>query len=807
MGSGAADIAEVVSEVRERLPDLEPSPELESPEAARFRLFDSITSFLKSAAQRQPLVVVLDDMHWADETSLLLLQFLSRELGNARLMVLGTYRDMELSRQHPLAETLGELTRSASGGFQRMLLRGLTPEDVGSFIELTSGLLPPGGLVEAVHTQTEGNPLFVTEVVRLLVQEGELGQERENWDVRIPEGVREVIGRRLNRLSARCNEAMTVAAVLGREFELSHLRPLIEDTTENQLLDTLEEALGSRIIEELPQTVGSYRFTHALIRHTLMDELSTTRRVRLHARIGEALEALYGDDAEAHAAQLAYHFGEAEPLLGSDQLVRYSRLAGERALGAHAHEEALAHFKRALATREGQEMESDTATLLFGLGRAQAAMYMRDDARVSLTRAFDYFAESGDSAEALAVVESLPPGSGLLGMTDITTRALAMAPPTSPQAGRLLNRQGLELGRSQGDYEAAQEAFRQALAIAQREGDVALEMRTSANAADVDGWYLRFEEALENSLRAVALADRVNDLYAESLAQGIASLALSSTGDPEAAGEYAQVGLATAERLRDRYRLVRALHFNVTLSRLTGDWESACASSDRALALVSEDCDHLLQRAAIECELGRFDVGETYLKRLVDFVHRTFADSHERVSYTASGIPVIARITGQTSLFDVARAASETLLSSPFPIGRQAAWVGLAMIAVEEGDVDAAGELYATHELQRGTLGPLFTSPLLANDRVLGLLAHTMGNLDDSAAHFEDALAFCRKAGYRPELAWTCCDYADMLRDRDGPSGQEKAVKLLDESLAISTELGMRPLMERVLARQQMLKA
>ena len=201
MGAGAADIAEVVSNVKGRLPDLPPPPQLDSPEQARFRLFDSITAFLKSASQKQPLVLVLDDLHWADQPSLLLLQFLVRELANIRLLLMGTYRDVELNLQHPLAETLGELTRERL--FQRVLLRGLSQQDVGRFIEVAAGVNPPSGLAEAVHTQTEGNPLFVTEVVRLLVQEGELTQEsgtRDSWTVRIPEGVREVIGRRLNRV-------------------------------------------------------------------------------------------------------------------------------------------------------------------------------------------------------------------------------------------------------------------------------------------------------------------------------------------------------------------------------------------------------------------------------------------------------------------------------------------------------------------------------------------------------------------------------------------------------------------------------
>ncbi|MEE9234922.1 MAG: AAA family ATPase, partial [Candidatus Acidoferrales bacterium] len=367
MGAGAEDIAEIVSDVRERLPGLRTPPQLE-PEQARFRLFDSITAFLKSVSRRQPLVLVLDDLHWADHPSLLLLEFVARELAGNRLLLIGTYRDVELSRQHPLAETLGELTRD--GLFQRVLLRGLSLEDVGRFIEMTSGKGAPRGLIEVVYSQTEGNPLFVTEVVRLLVQEGglsaEAARETDSWTIRIPEGVREVIGRRLNRLSQHCNEALTVASILGREFTLAQLRPLVEGVTEDRLFEILDEALASRVIEELPQSIGRYQFTHALIQETLTAELSLTRRVRLHARIAQALENLYGDDAESHAAELAYHFSRAEAVTGPDKLVRYSLLAGERGFASHAYEDALTHFERGLVARDitssGTEAASDEET-------------------------------------------------------------------------------------------------------------------------------------------------------------------------------------------------------------------------------------------------------------------------------------------------------------------------------------------------------------------------------------------------------------------------------------------------------------
>ena len=505
MGAGAADIAEIVSDVKERLPGLKPAPQLE-PEQARFRLFDSITTFLKTASQRQPLVLVLDDLHWADQPSLMLLQFVARELGGARLLIIGTYRDMELSRQHPLAETLGELTRERL--FQRVLLRGLTQEDVGRFIELAAGVTPPSALVTSVYTQTEGNPLFVTEVVRLLVQEGELStdnvRETDSWTVRIPEGVREVIGRRLNRLSQRCNETLTAASILGREFTLDQLKPLSEDTSDDRLFEVLEEALAARVIEELPQSVGRYQFTHALIQETLAEELSLTRRVRLHARIAQALEDLYGDDSEAHAAELAQHFAQVQTVLGTEKLVHYSLLAGKRALSARAYEEAEAHSQRGLVGKgvalTGTEPAPDrqSAALLSCLGQAQVGTlsgFGGIAALTTFTRAFDYYVSVGELAQAVGIAAyATPINTGL----ELIEKALELVPPDSHDAGRLLSRSITSL---RSEHERVQEAIHGALVIARQQQDRELEMRTLVSAACVDISLCRFRECPWNTTR------------------------------------------------------------------------------------------------------------------------------------------------------------------------------------------------------------------------------------------------------------------------------------------------------------------
>jgi tetratricopeptide (TPR) repeat protein len=884
MGAGAADIAEIVSDVKERLPDLKPPPTLESPEQARFRLFDSITAFLKAASRQQPLVLVLDDLHWADKPSLLLLQFVARELAGGRLLLVGAYRDVELSRQHPLAETLGELTRSAGGGFQRVLLRGLSEEDVGRFIELAAGITPPAGLVVAVYRQTEGNPLFVTEVVRLLVQEGSLtpqpplhlrdgegetarGRGGEAWTVRIPEGVKEVIGRRLNRLSQRCNQTLTIASVIGREFELRQLARLVEDPSagsgqrmsEDRLLEVVEEALAARVVEELPRAVGRYQFTHALIQETLLGELSLTRRVRLHARIAETLEALYGADAVAHAAELAHHFCEAESVLGIEKLVKYSLLAGERALAAYAWEEALAHFQRGLAARgvllEGTEpaKDAETAALLFGLGRAQLATLERrqiQEAVATLQRAFDYYAAAGDVAGALAVSQypMVASGIGRSGVAGFIPRALKLVPPDSLAAGRLLCSYGAELGRVEGDYEKAHGAFAQALAIARREGDLALEVRTLAAAADVDHFHLRFEEGLEKARRAIALAGRLGDHQAGWLAHLDAARILILTGEVGGAQQHAAAALELAERLRGRYQLAFSFMWNAMLLRLQGGWQGARQFNDRGLAVAPQDAALLGERVLLDYELGDFGQGEAYLERFLATIPPAAARPGADYALPAVTIPLVSRITGVLDRLDIAATAARAVVSSPFanPIFAMMARTGLGLLAVLRDDAAVAAEQYGPLQSRVGTM-----YPLISIDRLLGLLAQTMGHLDKAAEHFEDALAFCRKAGYRPELAWSCCDYADLLLQRasavagetsqpvrpfgrlragsepaegrgstssprtggagsprtEAQQDRQRAMALLDESLRISSELGMRPLMERVLSRREILQA
>jgi tetratricopeptide (TPR) repeat protein len=389
----------------------------------------------------------------------------------------------------------------------------------------------------------------------------------------------------------------------------------------------------------------------------------------------------------------------------------------------------------------------------------------------------------------------------------IVSRALEMVPPDSLDSGRLSVRQGSILGQQEGNYDGAQAAFGRALTIARREGDMGLEMSTLACATRVDFHHNSFQKCIDEGLLAIELAHQVDDLRAELEAHYYVSASLFLwLGDHAEASSHATVMLGLAEKLRDRQWLIAAFNIHSILSVLNGDWVGQRDYSDRGLNLWPADGRLLSARARTEYLTGNVEQGDVYLQRLIAAVQRY--GFMESLDYTraALAIGVGSLITGVGDNLEVAESfVSEVLASpSPTPSVTHSSHAGLALLAVARGDAGASGEWYSALDSHSR---PMVEGGAISIGRLLGLLAHTMKDLDQATVHFEDALTFCRKAGYRPELAWTCCDYADVLRERVAEGDRAKATTLLDESLAISSELGMRPLMERVLSRREILKA
>jgi class 3 adenylate cyclase len=814
MGSGVGDIAQVVSDVRERLPGLPTSPVLE-PDHARFRLFDSVTTFLRNAANAAPVMLVLDDLHWADKPSLLLLEFLAHGMRGARLLVIGTYRDAELGRQHPLSRTLGELARQQQS--ERVTLGGLTHQHVARFIELTAGVRPPESLVAAVSRETEGNPFFVNEVVRLLVTERRLERPEgmRSPSVDIPQSIREVVGRRLDRLSAECNEVLTTAAVIGREFGLDTLERA-GGPSGDALLDVLEEALGARVIVEVPRQPGRYAFAHALIRETLYGALTATRRARTHRRIGDILEELHLAHIEPHLAEVAYHL-LAGAVTGNDvpRAVDYARRAGDRAAALLAHEEAANHYGRALETLERTDPVAETkrCALLLALGEAQARAGDTAEAKTTLQHAAQSARALGsphDLARAALARTGLhidlfvgAPG----GLDDdaiaLLEEALAALPAgDTALRATLLARLAAALYWSEGSFERRDALSREAVEIAERMGDdgILATVLTMRRAALFDPDTL--EERLAVATRILALAEKAGNEEARLAAHLSRISDLLELGDVRGADREVDAHEELARKLRQPRYIGYATVFRALRALMDGRFEAGEALARQALDTAQRLGSHNLgvlfatQMFWLRREQGRLQDLEVATGGIVEHT---------------GALPAVrcgmALTMCEIGLVEEARAQFDELAAGDFAcMRRDVAWFP-AMIALVEvcaalGNAHRAAVLYrllapyGRRNVVVGTPAAFCWGPA---SYYLGRLAATMGERDDAAAHLEDALARSEAMGARPFVAHAAAEYGALLL---ACGERRRGLTLVNRALDVGRALGMKPLVERMLGEK-----
>jgi predicted ATPase len=344
--AGAADLAAVAPEVRDLLPETPLTLPIEG-EQARFRLFDSLTGTLVRASHLQPLLLVIDDLHWADVPSLLLVRHLARDVPANRILLVGTYRESEIDSMHSLTAAIADLARLDTT--LHLPLTGLTAVEITQLITMTAGWSPSETLLIALMDATVGNPFFVAQLARLLVQSQ--AQDRPDAGLRrreaLPAGVRAAITQRLQRLAPACHRLLQVATVVGREFSLRVLRD-VGIVSGETLLDALDEAVHAHLITAVPAVLGSYRFIHALVRETLYDALPLAERIWLHRQVGMTLATVYAAEPDEHLAELADHFFQAAPGGDVATALDYSVQAARRSSHLLAYEDAALHYTRAL---------------------------------------------------------------------------------------------------------------------------------------------------------------------------------------------------------------------------------------------------------------------------------------------------------------------------------------------------------------------------------------------------------------------------------------------------------------------------
>ena len=807
LGRYAGDLTRLLPELPDLVAGL-PEPLRSDPETERYRLFDALVGWLSAVSTEAPVLLVLDDLHWAAKPTLLLLRHVLRSAEPLRLLVVGTYRDSEVGRGHPLSDLLAELRRD--GEVERLAISGLDAAGVTAFVEAAAGHSlddeEAQELPRLVWRETEGHPFFVAEVLRHLSESRAIEQQDGRWvlrsdlgELRIPEGVRDVVGRRLSLLAESTNQLLSVAAVVGLEFE-----PAVVERAggvgEDELLAALDEATAARLLIEVSGT--RYRFGHALVRATLYDELSGARRVALHRRVAQAIESVHGRALDDHLPALAHHWARASaPQADTARAIDYAIRAGDRALSQLAPDEAASYYVQALDLLVVAELaelaEGQRLRLLIALGEAQRQA--GDPAhRETLLGAAHLAAEQGDadSLARAALANTRPIFSSTVGQVDhdrvasLEAALDAIGDDDARTRARLLAALGIELVFAD-DLERRMSLADEALAIARRVGDDATLTDVLLQNCFTISTPETVEQRLELTEELVALAERLGDPGITARASLYRGRSLGESGNVEAADPYFDRAERLAEELGQPTLRWLVGHFRTVRTILAGDLvegeRRVLASFELGQATGQPDAAIFLTAHMFPIRLEQGRLGE-FEERLA-----------ERVA-ASPGLPVLranmARLLCDLDRPDDAIGHFEFLATDNFTgVPRDPAWImcmlECATVCAYLGDRARAPVLFDLLVPYASQFIFLSGGSLGAIAHYLAILASTSGDFDEAERRFAEAAATHERISAPIWLARTRLEWARMLMSRDQPGDAEQARLLLGQALTVARERGL----------------
>jgi predicted ATPase len=724
-------------------------------ERARFRLFDGVSSLLNRLAERRPLLVVLDDLHWADASSVALLRFVAARTRLARILFIGAYRDVEITRDHPLHSALGELGTLADS----LPVPALDRAGVATLIEQVCGSSPDEEVVETAYRRTAGNPFFVGEVGRLM---GSDHHGIGGGATSIPDGVRNVVERRLARLPQACHNLLGLAAVVGQESDVSLLAS-VSDLPEPVVFELLDEAGRARVTLPSGGAVPGVRFTHDLFRETLYEGLTGDQRVELHRRVGVALEQRRAAGSAVSPAELAHHV--LRGCQGADdrgRAARYSLDAALDALGRLALREGLAHAERALTTLEqiAAPDEEDLLEALLVLAETERRAGELERARGSYARATALARRLGASEGLSRAALGVHQLGGDYGEAHETTRALleeaalALADATGPTKARVLAALARQCyhDRRRGSLDPGHLAA-EAVEVAQAAGDpatLAFALWARYDTAWEPGTARQRAEIAER-MESVALAAGDLELRAQArLMRGIARLELAEPGAVADFDCYSRL----AEDLRAPSARYLAVTRQVTVATMRGDLDEAEQLMEAASLLgeaIGEPDRVHVETVELWALRTLQDRRPELEERMRSYAHPLFAAVY--------GARVVLCLTAKGAMAE----AAETLAAfddyDPATQPSDNVWLlevaSMAEAAAAVGHRPLAGRLYEALLPFAGsaviTAGAVDFSG--AVDHYLGLLAAALGRRHEAASHFRAAVSMHERLGAQPWIA------------------------------------------------------
>jgi class 3 adenylate cyclase len=777
-------------------------------EVRRYELFGSVVGLLAAVAARTPVLVVLDDLHWADKQTLLLLRHVVAHSISDRLLIAGAYRDVELTETHPLSDALAALRRET--GVERITLRGLQDADTVALLESAAGheLDDAGvGLAHALYRETDGNPFFTLEVLRHLIESGVLVQATDGrWsagtdlaDVGLPESVREVIGQRVRRLGEPTHAVLSQAAVVGRDFDLE-LLALVCERSEDELLDLLEPAAAAGVVIEQPK---GFAFAHALIQHSLYGALISARRRRIHLRVAEALEQLCDDDPGPRIGELARHWAAATTPVDAAKAIEYARRAGDRALDALAPDDAVAWFTQALQILD-QGSDADPrlrCDLLIGVGTAQRQDGDAEHRETLLEAAA--LARQLQDADRLAAAALANARHAVVGGSDPErVNSLEAAIDLLPEdddatLAELLSALAFELSWSESESRRRWLA-EEAVAMARRVGDPATVVRVIGRASYAlyasDTHELRLHYAME----ALDLTEGVRDPGLRGIALDRAMWALLDDGNLTRFDELLAEQRLLTDRLGEPILRWGAAMLSATRTMISGTVEESQHALDELLEAANQSGDPASTIAwgslAGELSVRRGQLAE-YL-RLLEGLQGQLPDIPAVTAARAAFYCELER-------FDEARVLLEETAKRGFgQLPRDRTWLVTHVLwadaATRLSARKVAAVLYdALEPYGNQFLGPLYGMAEGPVSSHLGQLATSLGRYDLAEEHFANAESRCRILQAPYWLARNQLAHARMLEKRDSPGDADQARQLLEETLGIADREGYKHLKQQ----------